>query len=103
MKRACLALLLFTAACDREVGRTYGQAYTETRSVSCTYTGFCYSCFGATRGTSSCGFKLSSLCSGTRQAEVAVLPYETVYESGTKRRYEDTRVVRNLTACGSTP
>lgn len=85
---------LVIAACDKVVYREPLQSYEVNSNVSCTYAGYCYSCFGM-NGKLECGFKFSAMCGGTQPARLRVTPVKVGYESGaTVTDYEHTVLER---------
>ena|SRR5579863_1921146 len=90
---ACLVLF----GCDdlTVVRRDPAGVRQETRSVSCTHSGFCYGLNA--NGKYGYGFHFS--CSGSRQADVSVQSFVVRYKSGRLATEEEVTVVRYLTDC----
>lgn len=88
-------------ACEKIVKQEQLPQYTQLREVSCTYSGFCYTCgFGMSIGdNSTCGFKVSNSCSGKQQATVLVQPTRRTFESGRVDIVENTYIQMRHGSC----
>jgi hypothetical protein len=93
------SLTLTVIACDKEISREPRASFVAERSVSCTYAGYCYSCFGGFDGKLSCGFKFSTMCGGLQPATVRITPVDIAYESGAKRTDEHVEVLERTGEC----
>jgi hypothetical protein len=91
---SCLTLLfVLLAGCDdlTVTRRTPAGVRQETRSVSCSYPGWCIGYNGK--------FGFNYDCSGSRQAVVSVQSFVIRYKSGRIATEEEVTVVRYLTDC----
>lgn len=93
-----LLAALTLSACDEETSREVYKSYTETRDISCTYSGFCYDCGIDWDGDYSCGFRYTS-CDGHQSATVRVTPFETFHKSGKVRQHEDILILTRTGPC----
>ncbi len=94
----CASLI---TACDKEAGREAGESYTETRTVSCSYTGYCMDCALGFDGKFNCTPGLKLNCSGEQKVEGVVTPVTVRYESGSVRKFNDFKTTKELSSCGS--
>ncbi len=94
MKNIALLLLVTVAlaGCREEVSReATGPATIITGPQACYKSGFCYKCGLDWHGEFSCGFRMSSMCTGTRTATTVRTPVRIMYDDGT---FEDTVAVQ---------
>lgn len=71
----------------------------ETREVSCSHAGYCYTCAPGLDGKFECGFKVSMACDGNQQARVTVNSKKLFYESGAQRISESIVIQERLSSC----
>ena len=100
MKYLLLHLLLL-AGCDAVVSKTpYGEASQREEEVSCSKSGYCYTCMpGMMDMKMECKFKFSNHCSGKQNALVEHQKYKVVYESGNVEIRDVTNTIKTMEQC----
>jgi len=98
MKR--LLLLFLLVGCDSVTRvENIGEPVREERSVSCTYTGYCYACGPGFDGNMNCGLKMTAFCSGNQKAIVEIQRQRYFYESGDIRDITSMTTIKELETC----
>ena len=67
-------------------------------TVSCNYSGFCFSCISF--NGSGCGFKFSAFCSGSQKVRAHDELTEYTYDDGSKSTYDRRIIEERIGMCG---
>ena len=98
---AFFTVLLLCSGCaiPSIVKREYGESYTYSGTIDCTYTGFCHTWMPGLDGKGGYQWKCSSFCSGKQAATILVQPVIEIYEDGTRRQRNNSKVIEVTGEC----